>query len=258
MSIELFDTHTHLYDEQFAGDLEDVFGRMADAGVTRALCIAFDLNSSEAAIAMATSRPGLRASVGVHPHDAEEVPADYLSRLADMARRPEVVALGEMGLDYYRDLSPRPVQQKVFREQLALVRELNLPVIIHVRDAFGDLLDILRKDGISSAGGVMHCFSGSWEVARECMQMGFYISLAGPVTFKNAVKLKEIAAQVPLDRLLIETDCPYLAPEPRRGRRNEPAFVRYVAEHIAELRGVSLAVIAQNTTSNAVKLFKIG
>lgn len=257
MSMELFDTHTHLYDEQFAGDLEDVFGRMADAGVTRALCIAFDLNSSEAAIAMAISRPGLRASVGVHPHDAKEVPADYLSRLADIARRPEVVALGEMGLDYYRDLSPRPVQQKVFREQLALVRELNLPVIIHVRDAFGDLLDILRKDGLSSAGGVMHCFSGSWEVARECIQMGFYISLAGPITFKNAVKLKEVAVKVPLERLLIETDCPYLAPEPKRGRRNEPAYVRYVAEHIAELRGVSMELIAQNTTSNAIKLFKM-
>lgn len=257
MSLELFDTHTHLYDEQFAGDFEDVFGRMADAGVTRALSIAFDLNSSAESIAMAASRPGIRASVGIHPHDAEEAPADYLARLAEMARRPEVVALGEMGLDYYRDLSPRPVQQNVFREQLALVRELNMPVIIHVRDAFGDLLEILRQDGISPAGGVMHCFSGSWEVALECMQMGFYISLAGPVTFKNAVKLKEIAARVPLDRLLIETDCPYLAPEPRRGRRNEPAYVRYVAEHIAELRGVGLEVIAQNTTSNAVKLFQI-
>ncbi|WP_034629742.1 TatD family hydrolase [Desulfotruncus alcoholivorax] len=257
MSLELFDTHTHLYDEQFAGDLEDVFDRMADAGVTRALCIAFDINSSEKSVAMVKNRPGLRASVGIHPHDAEDVPADYLARLAELARRPEVVALGEMGLDYYRDLSPRPIQQKVFREQLALVRELNMPVIIHVRDAFGDLLDILRKDGISKAGGVMHCFSGSWEMARECMQMGFYISLAGPVTFKNVVKLKEIAVRVPLDRLLIETDCPYLAPEPRRGRRNEPAFVRYVAEHIAELRGVSLEEIAQNTTSNAIKLFKI-
>lgn len=257
MSLELFDTHTHLYDEQFAGDLEDVFGRMADAGVTRALSIAFDLNSSAESIAMAASRPGIRASVGIHPHDAEEVPADYLARLAEMARRPEVVALGEMGLDYYRDLSPRPVQQNVFREQLALVRELNMPVIIHVRDAFGDLLEILCQDGISPAGGVMHCFSGSWEVALECMKMGFYISLAGPVTFKNAVKLKEIAARVPLDRLLIETDCPYLAPEPRRGRRNEPAYVRYVAEHIAELRGVGLEVIAQNTTANAIKLFQI-
>ncbi|SFG99005.1 TatD DNase family protein [Desulfotomaculum arcticum] len=257
MSLELFDTHTHLYDEQFAGDLEDVFGRMADAGVTRALSIAFDLNSSAESIAMAASRPGIRASVGIHPHDAEEVPADYLARLAEMARRPEVVALGEMGLDYYRDLSPRPVQQNVFREQLALVRELNMPVIIHVRDAFGDLLEILCQDGISPAGGVMHCFSGSWEVALKCMKMGFYISLAGPVTFKNAVKLKEIAARVPLDRLLIETDCPYLAPEPRRGRRNEPAYVRYVAEHIAELRGVGLEVIAQNTTANAIKLFQI-
>ncbi|MBF7084155.1 TatD family hydrolase [Desulfallas sp. Bu1-1] len=257
MPAELFDTHAHLYDEQFAQDLDRVFERMAEASVTRVLCVGYDLASSEEAAAMALKYPGVRASAGVHPHDAGDVPPDYLARLDELARRPEVVALGEIGLDYYRDLSPRPVQQQVFREQLALVRELNMPVIIHARDAFGDLLDILRRDGISPAGGVMHCFSGSWEVAGECIKMGFYISLAGPVTFKNAVKLKDIAVRVPVDRLLIETDCPYLAPEPHRGRRNEPAYVRHVAEHIAALRGVSVDELARATTANAKRLFNI-
>ena len=257
MAAELFDTHAHLNDKQFAGDLDAVFRRMSEAGVTRVLCAAYDINSSEETAAMAGQRPGVVASVGVHPHDAEDVPGDYLARLEHLAGLPGVVALGEMGLDYYRDLSPRPVQQRVFREQLALVRELNKPVIIHARDAFGDMLEILRQDGISPAGGVMHCYSGSWEVARECMAMGFFISLAGPVTFKNAVKLKDVAVKVPLERLLIETDCPYLAPEPFRGRRNEPAHVRYVAEHIAELRGITLEQVAVATTANAQKVFGI-
>lgn len=257
MAVELFDTHAHLNFEQFAGDLDAVFNRMRETGVNRVLCAAFDINSSEETAAMTGRRSGVEvvASVGVHPHDAEDVPEDYLDCLRDLARRPGVVALGEMGLDYYRDLSPRPVQQKVFREQLALVRELNMPVIIHVRDAFGDLLDILRRDGISPAGGVMHCYSGSWEVARQCMDMGFYISLAGPVTFKNAVKLKDIAVRVPLDRLLVETDCPYLAPEPYRGRRNEPAYVYHTARHIAELRGITPEELAAAATANAIKLF---
>jgi TatD DNase family protein len=257
MAVELFDTHTHLDDQQFVEDLDQVFERMAQAGVTRVLCAAYDMDSSRRAVAMAEKYPGIWASVGVHPHDAQEVTGDYLAQLADLARSPRVVALGEMGLDYYRDLSPRPVQRKVFREQLALVRELGLPVIIHVRSAFGELLDILRQDGISPAGGVMHCFSGSWEVAQECLKMGFYISLAGPVTFKNAVKLKDIARRVPAQRLLVETDCPYLAPEPHRGRRNEPAYVRHLLEHIATLRGISLDELAQVTTANANALFNI-
>ncbi|TYO97003.1 TatD family hydrolase [Desulfallas thermosapovorans] len=254
---ELFDTHTHLYDEQFDADLDQVFSRMAGARVTRVLCVGFDVNSSEQALAMAQSRPGVVAAVGVHPHDAADVAPDYLDRLAGLARHPRVVALGEMGLDYYRDLSPRPVQRQIFREQLALVRELVMPVIIHVRDAFGDMMDILRADGISPAGGVMHCFSGSWEWARQAMEMGFYISLAGPVTFKKAPKLKEIAVKVPQDRLLIETDCPYLAPEPYRGRRNEPAYVKYIAEHIARLRDMPPGELARVTTANAKKLFNM-
>jgi len=254
---ELFDTHTHLYDEIFTADRDQVFRRMTEAGVTRVMCVGFDIKSSEQAVAMAESLPGVVAAVGVHPHDAEDAAPDYLSRLADLAGHPRVAALGEIGLDYYRDLSPRPVQQQVFREQLALVRELGIPVIIHARDAFGDLMDILRRDGISPAGGVIHCFSGSWEVAKDAMEMGFYISLAGPVTYKKSPRLKEIAVRVPVERLLIETDCPFLAPEPFRGRRNEPSYVRYVAAHIAALREMPLDELAGVTNANAKKLFNI-
>jgi len=254
---ELFDTHTHLYDEIFVPDLDQVFNRMAEARVTRMMCVGFDISSSQQAVVMAESRPGVVAAVGVHPHDAEAVARDYLAKLTDLAGHPRVVALGEIGLDYYRDLSPRPVQQQVFREQLALVRELGKPVIIHVRDAFGDLMDILRRDGISPAGGVIHCFSGSWELAKEFIKMGFYISLAGPVTYKKSSKLKEIAVQLPLDRLLVETDCPFLAPETFRGRRNEPSYVRYVAEHIAALRDMPLEELARVTTVNALKVFNV-
>jgi TatD DNase family protein len=257
VTAELFDTHTHLYNEQFLTDLDQVFKRMAEVKVSRLMCVGFDINSSQQAVAMAESRPGVAAAVGIHPHDAEDATPDYLSRLAELARHSKVVALGEIGLDYYRDLSPRPVQQRVFREQLALVRELEMPVIIHARDAFGDLMEILRRDGISQAGGVIHCFSGSWEVAKEVMKMGFYISLAGPVTYKKSTRLMEIAVRLPLERLLIETDCPFLTPEPFRGRRNEPSYVRYVAERIAALRDMPLEELARATTANAKKLFNI-
>lgn len=254
---ELFDTHTHLYHEQFARDIDQVFSRMNAAGINRIMCVGFDESSSRQAVAMAESRSGVVAAVGVHPHDAKATTPNYLSSLAELAGHPRVVALGEMGLDYYRDLSPRPVQQRVFREQLALVRELEMPVIIHAREAYGDLIEILRQDGISRAGGVVHCFSSSWEVAKVFMGMGFYISLAGPVTYKNSKKSKEVAVRVPQERLLIETDCPFLTPEPYRGRRNEPAYVRYVAEHIAALREITLEELARLTTDNAKKLFRI-
>lgn len=254
---ELFDTHAHLYDEQFTAELDQIFSRMTAAGVNRVMCVGFDVNSSRQAVIMAESHSGVAAAVGVHPHDADNAAPDYLSQLADMTGHPRVAAVGEIGLDYYRDLSPRPVQQRVFREQLALVRELEMPVIIHARDAFGDLMDILRRDGISQAGGVIHCFSGSWEVAKEAMGMGLYISLAGPVTYKKAPRLQEIAVRVPKERLLIETDCPFLTPEPYRGRRNEPSYVRYVAQHIATLRDITLEELAQLTTDNAKKLFRV-
>ncbi|WP_027717136.1 TatD family hydrolase [Desulfovirgula thermocuniculi] len=253
--VPLIDSHAHLNDRRFEADREEVLARAREAGLAAVVNVGFDLPSSAACLELAGAHPFLYAAVGVHPHDAGEVPPDYLERLRELARKPKVVALGEMGLDYYRNLSPRAVQEKVFREQLALARELDLPVIIHDREAHAAVLGILRKDGLGRRGGVMHCFSGDWELARECLELGLYISLAGPVTYPNAQKTREVAARVPLERLLIETDCPYLPPQPWRGRRNEPAFLRCVVEEIAALRGLAADEVAAATAENSRLLF---
>ena len=252
---DLIDSHAHLDDAQYDDDRAEMLARARAAGVVQVVNVGYDLPSSGRALALAAEYDFIFAAVGVHPHEVRELPPDYLERLREMCRRPGVVALGEIGLDYYRDLSPREVQRKVFREQLALARELDLPVIIHDRDAHGDVLDILRKDGVGPAGGVMHCFAGSLEMAAACMEMGFYISFAGPVTYPNARRPKEVAAAVPLERLLVETDAPYLAPQVHRGKRNEPAYVRHVAEQIAALRGIAVEELARATTANARRLF---
>ncbi|MFZ5650623.1 MAG: TatD family hydrolase [Bacillota bacterium] len=253
----LVDTHAHIDIEEFDGDREDTIQRAAENGVAAIINASFDLESSGRSVALAGRHVGVYAIVGIHPHDAGEAPQGYLDRLAEMARDPKVVALGEMGLDYYRNLSPREIQQRVFREQLALARELEMPVVIHDRDAHGDLMDIIKKDGVPQKGGVMHCYSGSWEMARECMKKGFYISIAGPVTYPNAARLKDIAVRLPLDRILVETDCPYLSPQIFRGQRNEPAYVRHVAGEIARLRGLSGEEFARAASSNAARIFGI-
>ena len=255
--MDLIDTHTHLNGKLFDGDREEVLGRCGAVGVTQIINASYDLPSSRWAAVLAQEDRRVFATVGVHPHEADKVTQDYLAQLASLASQPGVVALGEMGLDYYRDLSPREIQQRVFREQLALSRELVLPVVIHNRDAHGDILDIMRLDGVSPAGGVMHCFSGSWEVAQECMRLGLYISLAGPVTFKNSPRLQDVVRRVPLDRLLVETDAPYLTPEPFRGRRNEPSYVIYVARRVAQLRNLTLEELAAAVSANARQLFNL-
>jgi TatD DNase family protein len=255
--IVLIDTHAHLDLKEFGGDREEVLKRSAEGGVAAIINASFDLASSRRSVAMARKHGWIYALAGIHPHDSGQAPGGYLDELRDLAKNPEVVALGEMGLDYFRDRSPRPVQQKVFREQLALARELDIPVVIHDRDAHGDLMNILNKDGVPRRGGVMHCYSGSWEMARECMKKGFYISIAGPVTYPTSARLKDIAARLPLDRLLIETDCPFLTPRARRGKRNEPAYVRYVAEEIAWLREMPLDRLAEATSENAARIFNI-
>jgi TatD DNase family protein len=251
----LVDTHAHLDIDEFDADREEVIERAAASGVAVIVNASFDMDSSRRSAALAAKYPNIYALAGVHPHDAGQVGQGYLEDLAALAGQPGVVALGEMGLDYYRDLSPREVQQKVFREQLALARELEMAVVIHDRDAHADVMKILKQDGISKRGGVMHCYSGSWEMAVEFMKMGFYISIAGPVTFPNAARLKDIAVKLPLDRLLVETDCPYLAPQARRGKRNEPAYVRYVAEEIAGLRGITAESLALAASANAAAIF---
>lgn len=253
----LFDTHAHLEGEEYDADREEMIARARSAGVVHIVNVGYDLESSRRSVRLAEEYDLIYAAVGIHPHDAAAAGSGYLEELEEMAAHPRVVALGEMGLDYYRDLSPRPVQQRVFREQLALARELDLPIIIHDRDAHGDLMKILRENPPGPAGGVMHCYSGSWEMARECLALGLYISFAGPVTYPNARRLKELVSLVPLDRLLIETDAPYLSPVPYRGKRNEPAYLACTAEEIARLRGLKTDDLAKICTENGRKLFRI-
>lgn len=251
----LIDSHAHIDDRRFDDDREQVIERARINGISGIINIGHDMESSLRSIDLAQQYSFIYAAVGIHPHDAKDAPVDYLERLSEMAQSPRVVAVGEIGLDYYYDLSPRDVQRKIFIEQLALAKELQIPVVIHLRDAAGDFLEIMRREGLKPIAGVMHCFSGSWEVAKECLDMGFYISFAGPVTFKNASNLKEVAVKVPLDRLLVETDCPYLTPMPHRGKRNEPAYVKYVAEHIAQLKGISIEEFIDKVEQNTTELF---
>lgn len=250
----LTDAHAHVDDAAFARDRADVLVRAKAAGVGRIINAGCDMASSARAIALAEQYDWVYAAVGIHPHDLAGVGEADFQQLQEWTRHPKVVAIGEIGLDYYRHITPVPAQQAVFRRQLALAREAGKPVIIHDRDAHGDIMDILRREG-QGLTGMLHCFSGSWEMARAVLAQGFYLSFAGPVTFHNARRVVEVVQQAPLDRILVETDSPYLTPEPLRGRRNEPAYVRYVAEFIAALRGLSLAELAARTTANAAKLF---
>ncbi len=255
--MNLFDTHVHLDDVKFDADREEAIRRAGEAGVSYLINVGINLESSIESIKLAEKYDFIYAAVGIHPHDSVDAGPEYLEAIEKLAAHPRVVALGEMGLDYYRDFSPRPVQQELFREQLKLAKKLNLPVIIHDREAHGDMLDILRAEGAGLPGGVLHCFSGSWEMAAECLAMGLYISIAGPVTFPNAPKLKDIAGRIPPERLLVETDAPYLTPAPYRGKRNEPARVVYILEEIARIRGIDEEMMAKICTDNGKRLFQI-
>jgi TatD DNase family protein len=257
MKMVLFDTHTHIAEEEYNEDRPEVLERARAAGVVHIINVGFDLASSSRAVDLAEKNEMVYASVGFHPHNAVEAGPGYLAGLKRLAAHPRVVAIGEIGLDYYRDLSPRDVQRRVFEEQLELAGELELPVVIHVRDAYGDLMNILRRRGVGPAGGVMHCYSGSWEIAQECMAMGFYISFAGPVTYKNASRIKEVAKRIPADRLLIETDAPYLTPAPHRGKRNEPAYIAYTAAELAGLWDTDVELLAKTCTENGRKIFRL-
>jgi len=261
----LVDAHAHLDDRAFAADREAVIARAVAAGVSRILTVGVDLPSSRAAVALAENYPAVYAAVGLHPHDARKWHEATGLELRALAQHPRVVAIGETGLDFYRNLSPREAQIAAFRAQLALADEVGLPVIIHDREAHGEVMAILREWLIQvrsprsavppPARGVLHAFSGDLAMAEEISRLGFFIALGGPLTFANARRPMEIARQLPLDRLLIETDCPYLTPEPFRGRRNEPAYVRYVAERLAQIRAQPVEIVAKATTQNALTLF---
>lgn len=253
----LFDTHVHLNDDQFKEDIEEVIKRAQEAGVSNMVVVGFDRATITRAMELIEKYDFIYASIGWHPVDAIDMLDEDLAWIEELSSHPKVVAIGEMGLDYHWDKSPRDIQKEVFRKQIRLAKKVNLPIVIHNREATADIVDILKEEHAESVGGIMHCYSGSPEVAKECLDMNFYISLGGPVTFKNAKKPKEVAVEVPLDKLLIETDCPYLAPHPYRGKRNEPAYVKLVAEQIAELKGLTFEEVAVATNQNARKLFGI-
>ncbi|MEH7031367.1 TatD family hydrolase [Priestia megaterium] len=253
----LFDTHVHLNAEQYEDDLQEVINRALEKGVQNMVVVGFDEPTIKKAIQIAETYDFIYASVGWHPVDAVDMTDEHLAWIEELAQHPKVVALGEMGLDYHWDKSPKEVQKDVFRRQIRLARKVNLPIIIHNRDATEDVVTILKEEHVEEVGGIMHCFTGSIEVAKQCMDMNMYISFGGPVTFKNAKKPKEVATELPLDKLLIETDCPYLTPHPFRGKRNEPGYISYVAEQIAELKGITYEELAAITTANAKKLFGI-
>ena len=254
---ELFDSHCHVDEPKFDEDRDEVLARMAANGVTRFAVVGSDMETSAHCVAFAAAHSGSVAVVGIHPHEAKGFQPEDLQQLAEWYTSGQAAAVGEIGLDYYYDLSPREVQRDVCAAQLELAYELQAPVAFHVRDAHGDMLDLLRAHKGRLTRGIVHCYSGSWESAKEYLSMGYSISFAGPVTFKKAPHLQQVAVNVPQDRLLIETDSPYLAPEPVRGRRNEPTNVRYVAEKIAALRGETVEQVAAYTFENACRMYGI-
>lgn len=254
----LFDTHTHIQMRQFATDRAEVItGALAD-GVTRMLVPGIDVETSRDAITLAREHPGqIFAAVGTHPHDSTTLTPEALAAERELSAAPEIVAIGEIGLDYYRDLSPRDTQREALIAQFALARKRNLPVILHNRESHEDMIALLRSHG-QGLRGVFHCFIGDRAMARDALDLGFYLSFAGPLTFPKNDGLREVAAWAPLDRILVETDSPYLTPPPFRGKRNEPRRVALVARGLAEARGVTLEEVAAATTANALTLFGLG
>ena len=250
-----FDSHAHPTEDCFAQDFDTVLDNMKAASVTGMMEIGFDLPSSEKAVQLAERFDWVHAAVGSHPDDAEQVNEARIAVYRGLCRNPRVKAIGEIGLDYHYEEPGREVQKRAFRMQLALAQELSMPVVIHEREAHEDGLRILEE--FPTIRGVFHCFSGSYEMAKELIKRGWYIGFTGVVTFKNARKAVETAANIPLDRILIETDCPYMAPEPFRGRRCDPSLVPYVAKKIADLRGIPAEEVARATESNARRVFRL-
>jgi TatD DNase family protein len=256
--VRLFDTHAHLHFPDFADDLDAVLERARAAGVRGMVTIGTDRETNGAVVELAKRLPDVWATVGIHPHDAGEAADADFDALERLAREePRVVGFGEMGLDFFRNLSPPDAQRQAFRRQIGIARRVRKPLVIHCRDAHDETLAILGEERAGDTGGVMHCFSGDVEIARRCLDLGLYISLAGPVTYKNARALPDVARFVPEDRLVVETDCPYLPPTPHRGKRNEPAYVALTAAHVAGLRGADAESLCDSLTANAARLFRI-
>ncbi|MFQ5823372.1 MAG: TatD family hydrolase [bacterium] len=250
----LTDTHAHLYFNHFDDDRDDVIQRAFDAGVKKIINIGIDLETCLQSIEMAEKHQGVYAAVGIHPNDSTKLDDEALATLKEFTRHPKVVAVGEIGLDFYRDHVPIEIQRQAFRKQIALAKDVNLPIIIHNRQAGWEILDILKAESTVGLGGVFHCFSENERMAEEVLDFGFHISFTGNLTFKKS-DLSKVARMVPLERLLLETDSPFLSPEPKRGRRNEPSHVVYIAQKLAEIKGSDLAEIENITANNAMRLF---
>jgi len=255
--VELIDTHCHLDMDAYENDLDEVIQSAAQHGIRRIITIGIDYPSSQEAVALAGRYPNIFATIGFHPHDAQQATPQSLQQLAGLASQRSVVGYGEIGLDYVKNYAPRDVQRRVFSEQLHLAKELNLPVVIHDREAHDDICALIRAAGPFPKGGVMHCFSGNLQLAQEMIDLGFFLSIPGVVTFTNAHLLHEVVRAIDLQHLLLETDGPYLAPMPFRGKRNEPKLMLYTAQKVAELKQISLDEVARITTANAVHIFQL-
>lgn len=253
--VSVIDTHCHLDMLADEEELDAVIQHAEAAGVKQIITVGIDLESSIKAIALAEKYPAVFATIGVHPHNAEAITDTYIAQLIRLADHPQVVAYGEIGLDFVKLYAPKETQLQQFERQVELAKNLGLPLVIHDRQAHDDILTILKKSLPFPAGGVMHCFSGDLQYAEKILALGFYISIPGVVTFNKAFELQKVAQNMPLDALLIETDAPFLAPMPMRGRKNKPDYLLYTAQKIAELQGMSLDEVARITSANAVKLF---
>jgi TatD DNase family protein len=269
VSVQFVETHAHLDSGEFSHDRDRVIHRAAEAGVVQIITVGADLASSEAAVALAEQHPSVYATVGIHPHDAASVKLATLTTLRDLATHPKVVAIGEIGLDFYRNYAPHDIQYAVFRRQLDLAAEIGKPVVVHIRDKRGEkgaygaasaALDAWLDDQADSrpggqSPGVLHCYSGDLETAKEAIRLGFYLGIDGPVTYSSAKGLQSLVSRLPLESLVLETDCPFLAPQVRRGKRNEPSYIPHIARKVAELKRVSVGDVAQVTSANARRLF---
>ena len=258
-NLQLIDSHAHIQGSEYVDEVEAVLKRAQAAGVQRVVVVggAGDLSSNRAAIALAEAYADVYATVGMHPHDAKSVGEDELSSLERLTANRKVVAVGETGLDYYYNHSPHEVQREIFARFIQMARNTGLPIVVHERDAHRDVVGLLRSEGGGQIRGVIHCFTGDYEAARTYLDLGFYLSFAGIITFRNAEALREVVQRVPLERMFVETDSPYLTPAPHRGKRNEPAYVRFVAETIARIKDISLGEVADTTTRNVRNLFKV-
>ena len=258
-SLGLIDSHAHIQGKEYTGEVDAVIGRAHEAGVEQIIVVggAGDMSSNTAAVALAESWPNLYATVGMHPHDAKDVGEEELQQLKELAAHPKVIAVGETGLDYYYNHSPWEVQRRVFAQFIRLASETDLPLVVHERDAAREVAELLRGEGEGKIRGVIHCFTGDYAAACAYLDLGFYLSFTGIITFKNAEPLRDVVRRVPLETMFVETDSPYLTPVPHRGKRNEPAYARFVAGAIASVKSLNVEEVARVTTNNVRALFRI-